>query len=173
MKYGRAALAAAILALIFPACRKEVLDFVPEDYSSWRRTTEIPLDYPIPGHMDTMRIPRMNEIGWSAAPSPDGEGRSRWGFPEGTVIVKEVYANKNPAPGEAPTMLTVMAKQPRDSRALGGWLWITASAGGEEKLFSGSFCVSCHANANEKHPYFDRNPLEEFRDYVFFLPEGR
>jgi hypothetical protein len=36
----------------------------------------------------------------------------------------------------------------------------------------GNFCVTCHANANEKHPYGDRNPREEFRDYVFFVPGG-
>jgi hypothetical protein len=169
----RLAIAAAVLALLPSACRKEEPSYVPSDFLSWRRTTEVPLDYPIPGHMDTLRVPRMNAVGWTAAPVPGGDGKNRWDFPEGTVIVKEVYSSRNPAPGEGPSMLTVMAKQPRDSRALGGWLWITKSSGGEEKVFTGSFCVSCHANANERHPYFDRNPLEEFRDYVFFVPEGR
>ncbi len=33
-----------------------------------------------------------------------------------------------------------------------------------------NFCITCHANANEKHPYGDKNPNEEFRDYVYFVP---
>jgi hypothetical protein len=65
-----------------------------------------------------------------------------------------------------------MVKEPGDPRAKCGWLWITKEQGGEERVFEGNFCVTCHANANERHPYFDGNPREEFRDYVFFPPLG-
>jgi len=34
----------------------------------------------------------------------------------------------------------------------------------------GNFCITCHANANEKQSYGDGNPAEEFRDYVYFVP---
>ncbi len=163
---GLALLAAALGA----SCRGRTRPaYLTPDYGSWRKTTELLLDYPVPGHMDRLRVPRMNELGWSARPREEG-GKLRWDFPEGSVIVKEVYASRNPAPGEAPAELTIMVKAPRDPAAQGGWLWLTKAPGGEERLFEGSFCVTCHANANERHPYLDGNPREEFRDYVFLLP---
>jgi two-component system, sensor histidine kinase YesM len=39
---------------------------------------------------------------------------------------------------------------------------------GKEAVFMGNFCITFHANANEKHPCGDGNPNEEFRDY--FVP---
>jgi hypothetical protein len=51
------------------------------------------------------------------------------------------------------------------------WLWITRSLPeGNETVFAGNYCITCHSNANEKHPYADQNPRHEFRDYVFFAP---
>ncbi len=92
-----------------------------------------------------------------------------------TVIVKEVYASAKPMPEDEPIQLTIMAKQPQDPRAQGGWVWVTKDLpDGKEAVFMGNFCITCHANANEKHPYGDGNPNEEFRDYVFFVPgEGK
>lgn len=37
-------------------------------------------------------------------------------------------------------------------------------------MFTGNFCVTCHTNANEGHPHFDKNKNLEFRDYVYFVP---
>jgi hypothetical protein len=144
--------------------------YAPPDYASWKRTTDEVLDYPIPGHQDRLRIPRMNDIGFSAKPTVEN-GKRRWSFPEGTVIVKEVFRTPRPAPGEGPVQLTIMVKASRDLRAQGGWLWVTRDLpGGTDAIFMGTFCITCHANANEKHPYGDRNPTEEFRDYVYFVP---
>jgi hypothetical protein len=167
--------AAAILGMVaagLVSCtppQKSVVYAAP-DYPTWRRTTDVVLDYPIPGHQDRLRIPRMNAIGFSAKPTLDGS-KMRWDFPPGTVIVKEVYAEEKPAAGEAPMQLTIMAKAPKDPRSQGGWLWLTRSLpDGQETVFMGNYCITCHANANEKHPYGDHNPAEEFRDYVFFVP---
>ena len=144
--------------------------YATPDYPTWQRTTEVPLDYPIPGHQDRFRIPRMNSLGFGARPTLEG-GKLRWSFPEGTVIVKEVYDTLAPAAGDEPTELTIMVKAPRDKRSRGGWLWITRDLPkGEEKVFAGNFCITCHSNANERHPYGDKNPREEFRDYVFYVP---
>jgi len=144
--------------------------YATPDYHSWKRTTDIVLDYPIPGHQDRFRIPRMNDIGFTVRPVVEG-GKRRWDFPEGTIIVKEVYQTINPAPGEQPVQLTIMVKAPRDPHSQGGWLWITRDLpNGKEAVFMGNFCITCHANANEKQPYGDGNPTEEFRGYVYFVP---
>jgi len=71
-------------------------------------------------------------------------GKQRWDFPVGTIIVKEVYQTPKPAPGEQPVQLTIMVKAPNDPHSQGGWLWIT-----------------------------DGNPDEEFSDYVYFVPGER
>jgi hypothetical protein len=163
-------LALAAAFILASACAEKEELYAPPDYAGWRRTTELKLDYPIPGHMDRYRIPRMNAIGFRTAPTVE-RGKPRWDFLDGTIIVKEVYAHRQPAPGEKPVQLTIMAKDPEDKRSLGGWLWLTKDLpNGEETVFEGNFCVTCHANANEKHPYGDGNPKEEFRDFVFFVP---
>jgi hypothetical protein len=174
MKHGVAAFAVAAavcssLALI-SGCAKSPEIYAPPEYVSWRATTDVVLNYPIPGHMNRFRLPRMNDLGFSAVPKTVG-GKLHWDFPEDTVIVKEVYATSKPGPGDKPIQLTIMAKDPGDRRALGGWLWYTkVLPDGKETLFPGNYCITCHANANEQHPYGDGNPNEEFRDYVYFVP---
>jgi hypothetical protein len=112
----------------------------------------------------------MNDIGFRVTPTMEG-GNLHWDFPEGTVIVKKVYKTPKPAAGEKPIQLTIMVKTPKDPHAQGGWLWITRDLpDGKESVFMGNFCITCHANANEKHPYGDGNPREKFRDYVYFVP---
>ena len=160
---------ASVLALL-SGCAKAEEIYVPSDYVAWHRTTDVVLNYPIPGHMDRFRLPRMNDLGYKTLPKMVA-GKLRWDFPEDTVIAKEVYASAKPAPGEKPIQLTIMIKDPSDKRNLGGWLWYTKDLpNGEETLFEGNYCITCHANANEQHPYGDGNPNEEFRDYVYFVP---
>ena len=48
------------------APRRKTPVYATADYHSWQRTTNVVLDYPIPGHQDRFRIPRMNAIGFSA-----------------------------------------------------------------------------------------------------------
>jgi hypothetical protein len=85
--------------------------------------------------------------------------------------VKEVYQTSKPAEGELPIQLTIMVKAPKDPRSQGGWIWLTRDLpDGKEEVFRGNYCITCHDNANEKHPYGDGNPKEEFRDYVYFVP---
>jgi hypothetical protein len=165
-------LGAALAAMGMLACctAQKAPVYATEDYHGWQRTTNVVLNYPIPGHQDRFRIPRMNAIGFTAKPTTEN-GKHRWDFPEGTVIVKEVYATTTPAAGEKPIQLTIMVKATRDPHSQGGWLWITRDLpAGKEAVFMGNFCITCHANANEKHPYGDGNPNEEFRDYLYFVP---
>lgn len=160
----------SILAFLVACTGRQTIVYATPDYHSWKKTTNVVLDYPIPGHQNRFRVPRMNEIGFTAKPTLEN-GKSHWDFPDGTIIVKEVYATPRPAPGEQPIQLTIMVKAPRDPHSQGGWLWITRDLpNGKESVFMGNFCITCHANANEKHPYGDGNPKEEFRDYVYFVP---
>lgn len=156
--------------LPFYSCEKDETISIPRDYSQWERTTTIELDYPIPGHENNYRIIYINEIG----ESPEVEtqkGKNRITFPEGTMIVKEVYSGFDYTPGDQPTMLTIMVKASDDPRNRGGWLWIVNNVEqGTQRILESEFCITCHNNANEQHPYGDTNPNEEYRDYVFFIP---
>jgi len=157
--------AAALLAL--SCARPAPRALVPADYASWERTTERDLDYPVPGHEDHRRRIYLNQSGEDVRIT-ERQGRAVHEYPEGTVIVKEVYAGLQLRQGEAPFQLTVMIKKPKDPLARGGWLWVMRdTASGMEKIIDYEFCFDCHANANEPHPYGDKNPRGEFRDYVF------
>src|SRR5208282_2376311 len=81
-------LLAAFAILVGCTAEKQPV-FATPDYHSWKRTTDVILDYPIPGHQDRFRIPRMNHAGFTVMPTADN-GKRRWDFPVGTIIVKEV-----------------------------------------------------------------------------------
>ena len=112
----------------------------------------------------------MNDIGFGFTRTMDGQAE-KVVFPEGTVIAKEVFKGSSPEPGISPMMITAMVKATGNPDARGGWVWVTKDlALGKEAVFKGDFCFTCHTNANEAHPYGDKNLDEHFRDYVFFIP---
>jgi hypothetical protein len=168
-------LAMVLLAVsLLTACapKPAAVALIPDDYSSWRRTTDLRLDYPIPGHEDNFRIIYMNDTGFGFSRTAEGQSE-RVVFPEGTVIAKEVYAGSAPEPGAKPMMVTAMIKDSDNADGKGGWVWVTKDlAMGKETVITGDFCFTCHTNANEAHPYGDKNQDEGFCDYVFFVPEG-
>lgn len=165
------AVCSAILMLGLSCARPRPPLLIPDGYASWRRTTDVRLDYPIPGHEDRFRIIHMNDTGFSFSLVQGPSGRVQ--FPEGTIIAKEIYPTSNPQPADKPVMLTAMVKASSDPDARGGWIWLTKDlATGMEKRMLGDFCVQCHANANEAHPYGWKNPEAVFSDYVFFVPKN-
>lgn len=137
----------------------------PDDYSDWSSTVDGPLLYEIPGHTMDIRKIYINEIGKQLSIT-ENQGEVVHNYPEGTIIIKENYlAEESSRPAE----LTVMIKAKKDERARGGWIWLVKNvANGEERVFSDEFCFTCHQNANEPHPYGDRNRNGEFRDFVFY-----
>jgi len=147
---------------------REPKSMVPEEYRAWESTTEVELDYPIPGHEQNLRRTYINERG-TEVETEARAGRVYWSYPEGTVIIKDNYPSLDPAPGETPMNQTVMVKRPDDPRSRGGWIWIVKDLKSrEERIIDYEFCFDCHAVANESHPFGDENPDEEYRDYVFF-----
>jgi len=169
VRLGLSSVVIVAFVLVAGACAKAVAPaLVPTETAAWRSTTSARLDYPVPGHEDRYREIRMNERGFSAVPADSG----RLTFPEGTVIVKDIYASSAPASGEGPVMVTAMVKASSDPDARGGWLWVVKDlASGNESRILGDFCVRCHANANERHPYGQGNPRGVFSDYVFYVPK--
>lgn len=143
---------------------------IPEDYRGWEKTTDAPLDYPIPGHLYHYRVPCINAVG-TGVKAETKEGRVIYAYPRGTIIVKESYKGlAKPRPGDKPVRVYAMIKDPTNSKARGGWVWVSREgADGKETIYVSPLCFDCHSAANEVFPYGDRNPNADFRDYVFFL----
>ena len=146
----------------------------PEEYRSWMSPTDAPLNYPVPGHRDNCRIIYINPIGESVKIS-EQNGRASYEYPEGTIIIKEIYKGlEEPEEGEEPIELTIMIKAPKHLQARQGWIWIVKGFAAESpSVVRRNFCADCHANANEAHPYGDRNSRNEFRDFVYFPPHTK
>jgi hypothetical protein len=158
--------------LLFASChQKKQVSLVPDGYRAWQQTTDTELNYPIPGHENNYRIIYINATGENVQITPK-KNRVFYEYPEGTMIVKEIYKGLgDPEKGTMPEQLTVMIKNARHPQARGGWIWIVKNMQTkEETVIDYEFCVDCHANANEPHPYGDKNPNGDFRDYVYFPP---
>lgn len=163
------ALSVAITSFFLVSCNGGDLstNYV-HDWESWKTTTTQKLNYPIPGHMDNYRKIYINESG-EQVKKDIVEGRSRYEYPAGTIIAKEVFKGQDYKEGDEPFQITAMVKAPDDPRSQAGWLWIVKDMTTDsETVLTDEFCLTCHANANEGHPYGDENPNSEFRDYVFF-----
>lgn len=161
-----------ILPLVMAAavsCSKGIpKTLVPADYSGWGTTTTTELNYPIPGHENNYRKIFINDTGFTVDVRDSG-GKILYDYPDGTVIIKEIYQGMSITPGSKPMVLTVMIKDRENPKARGGWLWIVKNlASGDENIISQEFCITCHTNANEPHPYGDGNKDSIFRDYAFF-----
>lgn len=160
--------AAVLIITVFSCSKKEIaVSMVPDDYSGWTITADN-LDYPIPGHENHFRRvfinPRGEEINITAK-----DGKDYYNYPEGTIVIKEIYPNLKPEKGTKPISLTVMIKDPDNPKARDGWVWVVKDLKkNSEKIIDYEFCFDCHTNANEPHQYGDGNPDSEFRDYLFF-----
>ena len=85
---------------------------------------------------------------------------------DGSVIVKEVYDRREDIGVKVPALF-IMIKAINDPDAINGWAFYRIKPGQEAEEIKGRMCVGCHEAANEKHPYFDGNKNEIFRDYLF------
>jgi len=97
-----AAVLPVMLSFLFASCTADdPASSLPDDYAGWQRTTDLVLNNPIPGHGTGLRVIFINEVGATSAQLPDGSYR----YPDGTIVIKEVYATPNPEAGDAPAML--------------------------------------------------------------------
>ena len=154
------------LIMISSCSTPEAEPFLTAEYITWEKTVAEPLTYPIPGHGATRRVIFINDIGTSVSVTSE-EGKERYDYPVGTIIVKENYEDLE---GTSLVNITIMVKAPEHKSAMAGWVWLVKNPKtGDENVFTeSSFCLTCHVGANEEHPYGDLNPASEFRDYVYF-----
>jgi hypothetical protein len=86
---------------------------------------------------------RFNNIAWSAL---DNSGKLPVGqtFPEGSIIVKEVYTNNKLF------IYAVMKKEPSDPNAVLGWIWAEYRPDGSPAFSlsgKGVPCTGCHSES--------------------------
>ena len=165
MRRTAAVLTLAVLAAGCTPTEEERL--LEVDYRGWRQSTNVTLNFPVPGHGAGLRRSFVDDAGFETEPAEDGSIT----YPSGTIFIKEIYASADPPEGAEPVSMAGMVKAPDDPRSRGGWIWISRNPStGAETILQEEFCVTCHANANETHPYGAGNAMERFRDYVFHAP---
>lgn len=150
------------------ACSKEEKQVfnIPRDYRLWNRPAKL-LDYPVPGHGPTFRVIYANDIAYKVKTDKGADGYKHALYPEGSVIIKEVYEKQKDVNWADPE-LTIMVKDSSNEDAKEGWLYYVRQPGEKQAtLIKGRMCIGCHEAANERHPYFDGNTADVFRDYIF------
>lgn len=158
--------------LLFSSCGKQE-KLIPDTHDDWKLFTKTRLDYFIPGHEANYRIIYINSIGLNVNIKTSSQGKKEYHYPNGTILLKEIYPGMDYNPGEEPLRYTVMLKQPDHPAAKGGWVWLVKNhKTKDESIFRSDMCVNCHEGANRSHPYHDKNPDNEFRDYAFFTYDG-
>lgn len=89
---------------------------------------------------------RFNATALSAL-SNDGEIAPNGRFPNGSVIVKEVYVNS------VLHILAVIKKMPTDANAGNGWLWAEYHINGDPAYSiqsKGEGCINCHSETQNR-----------------------
>ncbi|MFW6229156.1 MAG: cytochrome P460 family protein [Alkalispirochaeta sp.] len=162
-----ASIGALSLLLVTIGCSEPEEPLLSVPYHDWDETTEQLLDFTVPGHGSGLRKIYANSVVFETPLPETGEIT----YPAGAVFVKEVYETPAPSAEDTPAMLVGMVKAPDDPRSQGGWVWVTRNPADEtETVFTDRFCITCHGNANEEHPYGSGNPDGAFRDYIFHTP---
>jgi hypothetical protein len=137
-----------LLAVLLPGCAEPFEGPPLPDYSAWKR---LDVTGDAPGHTNSYRIIYANEI------AADPAHTLYLGYPNGSILVKEVRDDDGGAPG-ALRYLAVMRKDRAVTRALddeGGWTFTeTDGPTGPEQRFG--FCWGrCHAAAPYNGAWYD------------------
>jgi hypothetical protein len=158
-----------IVSIIVLSCNKGNIStvFIPDDYKNWSITADN-LNYPVPGHGSNLRRIFINKIGEGVVSSETDNLISQI-YPEGTIVIKEIFSSSAPGENEEPAVLVVMIKDSTSADARADWVWAKKDIqSGDIKTFESETCLECHNNANEPHQYGDKNPKGDFRDFLFF-----
>lgn len=161
------ALVIILIVTFISACKKDEEHFTIPDYKKWKRPVIEVLDTPIPGHGESYRRIYANDIAFQSR-IISGDRGARVQMNEGSVVVKEVYEKREDVGSKTPGLF-IMIKESKDPEAINGWVYYMKKPGEETMEVKWRMCVGCHEAANEKHPYFDGNKNEMFRDYLFTL----
>jgi hypothetical protein len=113
------------------------------DYTFYKGDSTIVHSSPQSGHNAFFRV-RFNKIA-AAALTDSGKLPVNGTFPEGSIIVKDLYNTQT----GAKVLYSVLKKNSMNANATNGWLWIEFEPNGNEiyKITNkGDGCVSCHSN---------------------------
>lgn len=136
------------------------------DYKKWKKPVNEIMDYPVPGHGAGFRIIYANDVSYSAKISTGANGLKKTVFPDGSYIIKESYKNRQDI-GKKEPVVYGMIKNSSSPEAVSGWIYYVKKPKEPLKIITTKMCIGCHESANEKHPYFDGNRDDSFRDYLF------
>lgn len=146
----------------------EAINPIPADYKSWHKPLAKPIEYKVVGHGNSRRIIYANRLALQAGYVEDNFGKQAVSYPDGAIIIKEIYPKKDSGGYESQPQLVAMVKNRAHKQSQDGWLYYSKGQNNPQpKLITSRICSGCHEAANESHPYFDGNPENTFRDYVF------
>ncbi len=139
-----------VVAALFAGCVESVSPEPLGDYTAWKRVDVIG---EAPGHGDTYRIIYANGV----ASNPDAT--LHFGYPQGAIIVKEIYENDGDRPGAlkyvaimrrigAETTVTVPLDQ-------GGWLFSESSEPHGAETHTDRCWNRCHVAAPFNGAWYD------------------
>lgn len=167
MKKSILALLATFAVLVMAGCNNdETVDLIPENFFDWTRTTQETLNYPIPGHGESMRYIYINQTGIESVQQTGST--SDLNFSDGSILVKTVHTSSDSPEGENIRSITAMVKDSGNQEAIDGWIWIMVNPStGKENITQSNTCVVCHETANDLNAFGDGNPEGVYRDYVF------
>lgn len=114
-----------------------------KNYTFYKGDPSVVPSSPQSAHNAFFRV-RFNAIA-SAALTDGGKLPANGTFPEGSIIVKDLYDSQT---GNI-VLYAVMKKESANANSNKGWLWIEYDAAGKEvyKISSkGNGCVSCHSS---------------------------
>jgi len=137
----------AIVALALAACGEPVEAPPLGDYSAW---TRFDIRGPAPGHGDSYRIIYANPVATEDAPFFGG-------YPEGSILVKEVHDDDGGQPG-ALRYVAIMRRvnAPPDYVVdEGGWLFSTSDAPGGDETHTDRCWRRCHVAAPYHGAWYD------------------
>lgn len=156
-----------LVSLLFSYCSKESSKFTVPAYKSWKKPVDKIVDTPIPGHGESFRVIYANDIAFSSNIVKEGNVQ-KVRMNEGSIVVKEVFEKREDVEYKIPGLF-IMVKDSRSPDAINGWVYYMKKPGKDAVEITWRMCVGCHEAANEKHPYFDGNKNDMFRDYLFTL----
>jgi cytochrome P460 len=136
------------LVIALAACSQPVDPEPLGDYTAWKR---IDITGDAPGHSNSYRMVYVNPI------AADPSASFRLGYPEGSIIVKEIHELVDGAPGDL-RYVAIMRRLGPVTRALeaqGGWLFSqSATPNGAEK-HSDTCWNRCHVAAPYNGAWYD------------------
>ena len=135
-------------AALAAGCAESVSPEPLGDYTAWKRLDVIG---EAPGHGDTYRIIYANDL------ASDPASTLYNGYPEGSVIVKEIYENDGDRPG-ALKYVAIMRRIGAVTTALvdqGGWLFSQSSKPNGSETHTDRCWNRCHVAAPFNGAWYD------------------